>query len=211
MIYTIGHSTMSSEDFVKIAAPLKTVIDIRSHPTSRWEQFRKEEMQRWLQNAGIGYEWWPSLGGWSEKHADLIPKFEPLLVDVAAYVRGKFPKQRIAKGTKCPEPSENIQESLPGIRPAWTNQGLYDYSWFMSLPEFIQGAEELIQRGESEDIGIMCCEVLWWKCHRSMVADYVVFRKHEVFHLQPKLSSHTKAIGNRLDRYDPRIIEAWNK
>lgn len=204
MIYTIGHSTLSKEKFLELVRPVKTVIDVRSHPTSRWEQFRKEELERWLPAAGVGYEWWPELGGWTSRHLRLVGEMEARLVDVRAYARGKFPKQRIGKNFPHPDQAE-----LPLGRPSWTNQGLWDYSWFMSLDEFLDGAERLIGRGRTEDVGIMCCECLWWKCHRSMVADYLCFRGGDATHLQPKLRAHSAALGNRLERYHPEVLAAW--
>lgn len=79
----------------------------------------------------------------------------------------------------------------------------------MSLPEFLAGADRLIERGRTEDVGIMCCECLWWKCHRSMIADYLCFRGGDAVHLQPQLKAHSKALGNRLERYDPDVFSAW--
>lgn len=204
-IYTVGHSTLDKEAFLKLVEPVATVIDVRSHPTSRWEQFRKEELEQWLPDAGVGYEWWPELGGWTKRHLGLADAMEERLVDVRAYARGKFPKQRIGKN--FPHPDQN-ELPLEG-RPTWYNQGLWDYSWFMALPEFVEGAERLIERGRTEDVGILCCECLWWKCHRSMIADYLCFRGADAVHLQPQLKAHSKALGNRLERYHPDIVKAW--
>lgn len=207
MIYTIGHSTLNKEDFIDLVKHhLDVVIDIRSHPTSRWEQFRKENLEEWLPEAGIKYEWEPRLGGWTEDHMLLANMYLEFDVDIAAYSKGKFPKQRIGKdkeGIKMPS-KEEAKEN-----PSWYNQGLWDYQWFMTLIEFQDGVNELIERGKSENIGIMCCEVLWWKCHRSMVSDYLAFHGIESVHLQPKLTNHSKVLSNRLDRYHRKVKEAW--
>ena len=209
MIYSIGHSTLPASEFANLAtlSSVSTIIDIRSHPTSRWEQFRKESMEEWLPKAGITYEWWPELGGWDKRHAFLSSEMAAHGVDVDCYVKGKFPKQRIAinKEPDC------RQEFLPIVRPSWTNVGLRDFSWFMSLPEFMEGADRLLERGARENVAIMCCELLWWKCHRSMVADYMVWLGEEIVHLQPKRTLHSQAIGNRLARYETEIESTWNK
>jgi len=203
MIYTLGHSNMSLDELVQLVQPrgISTIIDIRSHPTSKWEQFRKENLEKSLPEHGIAYEWWQGLGGWSKRHLDLVEKFKPLGVDVEVYAKGKFPKQRIGVDKKDKNESG---------KPTWTNQGLYDYSWYMTLPEFLESATKLIDRGlHEEHIAIMCAETLWWKCHRSMVADYLVFKGRPVWHLQPKVTSHSDAIGNRLERYLPNIRAVW--
>jgi hypothetical protein len=206
MIYTIGHSTLDKQKFIELIRPIQVVIDVRSHPTSRWEQFRKENLEHWLPRAEKQYEWWPSLGGWTDRHLPLMDEMKPRMVDIRAYARGKFPKQRIGKNFPHPD-----QLELPLDRPSWTNQGLWDYSWFMALDEFLDAVDILIQRGSQENVGIMCCECLWWKCHRSMIADYLCFKEVDVIHLQPKPKRHSAAIGNRLDRYHPDIIKVWNQ
>lgn len=205
-IFTIGHSTLEQEKFLQIIEPVDIVIDVRSHPTSRWEQFRKENLEEWLPKANVGYEFCPELGGWTEKHISMADAMESKLVDVRAYARGKFPKQRIGKNFPNP-----VQEELPFGRPSWTNQGLWDYSWFMMLNEFLDAADILVERGKKENIGIMCCECLWWKCHRSMIADYLCFLESDAIHLQPKRKPHSESLGNRLDRYHPEIISSWEK
>lgn len=197
MIYTLGHSTLVEEAFIEVAKPVNIIMDIRSHPTSKWPQFRKENMEEWVPRFGKAYEWEPGLGGWDKRHLPTANAMQAVGVDVQVYAKGKFPKQRIAGAVGATG------------NPTWTNQGLYDYSWFMTLPEFLDAADNLVIRGQYENIAIMCCEVLWWKCHRSMVADYLVWRGGQATHLQPKMTDHKSALGNRLSRYDPRIIRSW--
>lgn len=211
MIYTFGHSTLSEPAALEVLrGKVTTVIDVRSHPGSKWPQFNRENLQRWLPEAGVGYEWWPELGGWDRRHLPLAEEMSVHGVDLPVYARGKFPKQRIGKSF-FPDPGQAVQEVLPGIvRPYWNNQGLWDYEWFMSLDEFLDGADRLVERGAKEDVAIMCCEVLWWKCHRSMVADYLAFKGVEAIHLQPKVTPHSKALGNRLDRYEPEVRAKWS-
>ena len=56
----------------------------------------------------------------------------------------------------------------------------------------------------------MCAEGLWWRCHRSMVSDLVVYAGDDVTHLQPQRTSHRAAVGDRLERYEPRVVAAWD-
>lgn len=224
MLFTIGHSTLSQPDFLAMLGDrVTTVIDVRSHPTSKWAQFDRLNLRMWLPEAKVDYEWWPELGGWNSRHERLAKHFEPHGVDLHAYAKGKFPKQRIGK--KFPDAVESSQLHLPYVRPKWTNVGLYDYSWFMYLEEFLEGADRLIERSKTEDLGFMCCECLWWKCHRSMIADYLAFRGVESHHVMAhwrqknkvrfidgyKLTPHSKVLGTRLERYEPEIIERWKK
>jgi len=124
---------------------------------------------------------------------------EAYLVDVRAYSNGKFPKQRIGKNNQ------------PSDKPYWWNQGLWDYSWFMTLPEFLDGIDKLIEQSKSQRLGIMCCEAVPWRCHRSMIADYLIYRDIESFHIfGGRIKSHTSMLGNRLERYDRTIIKKWD-
>ncbi len=175
------------------------LMDIRSHPTSRWEQHRKENYEKTIPEAEIEYIWEPGLGGWDIRHSSLIDTMAKNGVNVAAYTKGAFPKQQISFDLK----------GVDG-RPSWTNRGLYEYSWFMTLPEFTNAADKLIFMSKNKNIAIMCCEILYWKCHRSLVSDYLMFLGVDSTHLQPKRTLHSKALGNRLERYHPDIVKVWN-
>lgn len=208
MIYSVGHSTHSQEAFLKIInGKISTLIDVRSHPGSKWPQFQRENLERWLPEAGIRYEWEPRLGGWDKRHLPLVEEMRAHRVDISCYARGKFPKQRISIKT-LPSEADARQEFLPIVKPFWWNQGLLDYSWFMSIPEFLEGAKELIERSQAEDIAIMCCEGPYYKCHRSMIADYLVWSGSDCQHI-PGKKMHSQMIGNRLERYELDIIKKW--
>jgi uncharacterized protein (DUF488 family) len=65
-LLTIGHGTMSTEEFVGLirGAGGVRVVDIRSAPGSRHNpQFGRAEMERWLPAASIAYQWERALGG----------------------------------------------------------------------------------------------------------------------------------------------------
>lgn len=201
MIYTVGHSTLSEDTFAsEIICGLDVLMDIRSHPNSRHEQFKIENLRKWIPKKTLAtYEWEPGLGGWDIRHLKHAKEMSKHGVDLNVYSKGKFPKQRI-----------NLEKEKEG-HPTWYNQGFYDYSWFMTLKEFHDAADRLIERSEKENIGIMCCEVLWWACHRSMVADYLYYKGVESVHLQPKQTTHSRVISNRIERYDKEILETWGE
>lgn len=56
-VYSIGHSNRSIEDFLALLRQnkIKTLIDVRSFPVSRWEQFKKENLSRLLSDKGFAY------------------------------------------------------------------------------------------------------------------------------------------------------------
>lgn len=43
--------------------------------------------------------------------------------------------------------------------------------------------EKLVSLGKERRCAIMCSETLWWRCHRRIVADYLISRGETVFHL----------------------------
>jgi uncharacterized protein (DUF488 family) len=65
-LLTVGHGTLSAEEFIGLlrGARAARIIDIRSAPGSRHNpQFGRAEIERWLQIAGIAYQWERALGG----------------------------------------------------------------------------------------------------------------------------------------------------
>jgi uncharacterized protein (DUF488 family) len=65
-IWTLGHSTRSAEETLKIlaAANIRLVADVRRFPGSRrYPQFGQDTMQAWLAEAGIEYRHFVDLGG----------------------------------------------------------------------------------------------------------------------------------------------------
>lgn len=65
-IWTIGHGTLPADGFARILhdADIEELVDVRSFPGSRHNpQYGREEMERWLPEAGIDYRWMRDLGG----------------------------------------------------------------------------------------------------------------------------------------------------
>lgn len=100
------------------------------------------------------------------------------------------------------------QEPLP---LAWHEEGFSNYQWHMTTEGFFEAADELAELGGRVSVAIMCAEAVWWRCHRSMIADYLVVAGSEVVHLQPRPTPHSQAMGDRLQRYDPEVIAAWRR
>lgn len=72
-IYTIGHSTRGSEEFIELLKKngIKEVADVRTIAKSRHNpQFGEEELKTSLAEAGIEYRRWPGLGGLRHARVD---------------------------------------------------------------------------------------------------------------------------------------------
>lgn len=73
MVYTIGHSTHKTEDFLAIlqSFEIETLIDVRRFPGSRkFPQYNKDILEATLQRKGISYLHIPELGGRRKPHTD---------------------------------------------------------------------------------------------------------------------------------------------
>jgi uncharacterized protein (DUF488 family) len=72
----------------------------------------------------------------------------------------------------------------PGsIHTAWRNPSFRGYADYMDTEQFRQAIEQVQALAATERIALMCSEVLWWRCHRALIADYLKSRGHTVLHL----------------------------
>ncbi len=67
---------------------------------------------------------------------------------------------------------------------AWKNASFRAYADHLDSDEFQQGIKELLELALKERTAVMCAEALWWRCHRSLIADYLKSRGWEVLHIQ---------------------------
>jgi uncharacterized protein (DUF488 family) len=67
---------------------------------------------------------------------------------------------------------------------AWRNEAFRGYADYMETKPFHAGLERLLRRAQqSGRTAIMCAEVLWWRCHRSLIADFLKVRGVTVRHI----------------------------
>jgi uncharacterized protein (DUF488 family) len=66
---------------------------------------------------------------------------------------------------------------------AWRNASFRGYADHMETEEFKLGVRELLELSSSARVTVMCAEALWWRCHRSLIADYLKAAGHEVIHI----------------------------
>lgn len=151
-VWTIGHSTRSSDDFGKIllAHEIQVLVDVRSFPGSRrYPQFNREALAEYLSGIGVDYKHEPRLGGRRTPRKD----------------------------------SHNT---------AWQNASFRAYADHMETEQFREGVEELLEVAREVRVAVMCAEALWWRCHRSLISDYLKASGHKVIHLidQTKTEEH---------------------
>lgn len=72
----------------------------------------------------------------------------------------------------------------PGSRNlTWRNASFHGYADYMETPEFRAGIDRLLSFAASGRTAVMCAEALWWRCHRSLIADDLRSAGHRVLHI----------------------------
>jgi uncharacterized protein (DUF488 family) len=69
------------------------------------------------------------------------------------------------------------------VNRAWKNPSFRAYADYMQTDMFTAELERLLALGERERVAIMCAEAVWWRCHRSLIADALVARGEPVRHI----------------------------
>lgn len=65
----------------------------------------------------------------------------------------------------------------------WRNAAFRGYADHMVATEFAQGMARLLELAMASRTAMMCAEALWWRCHRSMIADALRVRGLDVVHI----------------------------
>ena len=84
-------------------------------------------------------------------------------------------------------------EALGGRRRAradsrntrWRNASFRGYADYMETPAFAGAFTALTAEADSRCTALMCAEVLWWRCHRSLIADALQAAGRPVGHIGP--------------------------
>ena len=67
---------------------------------------------------------------------------------------------------------------------AWRNESFRGYADYMETEDFEKGVKRLLDLAADAGLAaIMCAEAVWWRCHRSLISDYLKVRGIEVMHI----------------------------
>jgi uncharacterized protein (DUF488 family) len=146
LIYTIGHSTRSIEEFVYLLKQVDVtlLVDVRSIPRSRavpW--FNGDALPGTLLEHGIAYSHLESLGG--RRHTR--------------------------------------KDAPPSVNTYWKVEAFRSYADYAATAEFRAGLATLGELAAKEICAIMCAEAVWWRCHRRIIADYLLAAGMPVEHI----------------------------
>lgn len=71
----------------------------------------------------------------------------------------------------------------PQLNAYWQNRSFHNYADYALSDEFGRAIERLMAIASERRTAIMCAEAVWWRCHRRIIADYLLLRGRSVFHL----------------------------
>ena len=66
---------------------------------------------------------------------------------------------------------------------SWRHAAFRGYADYMETASFDEGIKELKTIAHQQRTAYMCSEAVWWRCHRSMVSDYLKADGWDVQHI----------------------------
>lgn len=74
------------------------------------------------------------------------------------------------------------------------NESFRNYADYMATDAFRTGIERLLEAAALKPTAIMCSEGVFWRCHRRLVADYLLTRNIAVRHIMPSGDLHEHSL-----------------
>ncbi len=141
-----------------------------------------------------------------EHFIEMLQSFKiKLLVDIRSFPGSRKYPQFNKENLEVSIPHNNIQyvhlKILGGRRAvkkdskntAWRHPAFRGYADYMETDDFKKGIEELEALAIQQRTAYMCSEAVWWRCHRSLVSDYLKLNGWTVYHIMEtaKATEHT--------------------
>ncbi len=131
-----------------------------------------------------------------DEFTDMLRSFQITVVaDIRSYPGSRRYPQFNKEALEISLPENHIQyihlKKLGGRRKvvpdskniAWRHPAFRGYADYMETDDFKQGIKELEDIALKQRTAFMCSEAVWWRCHRSMVADYLKVHGWKVMHI----------------------------
>jgi uncharacterized protein (DUF488 family) len=68
----------------------------------------------------------------------------------------------------------------------WRVRSFRNYADYALTAPFATGLARLRQCGAEQHCVVMCAETVWWRCHRRIIADYLLAAGEQVMHILGK-------------------------
>jgi uncharacterized protein (DUF488 family) len=145
-----------------------------------------------------------------------------LLVDVRSFPRSRtnpqFNAETLAPALMTEEIMYRHLPALGGLRgrraeagpspnTLWQVDTFRNYADYALTDAFRAGLAELQTLARERATAIMCAEAVWWRCHRRIIADYLLMRGIPVMHIMGpgKIVPATPTSGAR-PQTDGRVL-----
>jgi Uncharacterized conserved protein len=69
------------------------------------------------------------------------------------------------------------------LNTRWRHPAFRGYADYMETPGFAEGIKLLKADTSVRRVAMMCSEAVWWRCHRSMISDYLKSEGWRVMHI----------------------------
>lgn len=73
--------------------------------------------------------------------------------------------------------------AAPTENAYWRVRGFRNYADYALTAPFAVGLARLRELGGRHRCAIMCAETVWWRCHRRIIADYLLAAGEQVMHI----------------------------
>lgn len=94
----------------------------------------------------------------------------------------------------------------PEVNGYWENQSFHNYADYALSDEFEHGLDRLISAAAERRTAIMCAEAVWWRCHRRIIADYLLLRGRSVVHLMGNGRAEPARMTPTARKRDGRLV-----
>ena len=74
-------------------------------------------------------------------------------------------------------------DTPPETNASWQNASFHNYADYALSAAFEDGLAALHALAHRRPCAIMCAEAVWWRCHRRIIADYLLTRGAVVHHI----------------------------
>lgn len=81
------------------------------------------------------------------------------------------------------------------VNTGWRNASFRGYADYMQTDAFREALDALIELAGEKPTAIMCAEAVPWRCHRSMIADALIVRGHEVRDIMSQASAKPRKLN----------------
>ncbi len=89
--------------------------------------------------------------------------------------------------------------ATPSLNTFWRVAAFRNYADYAATEAFQTGLNELRALSRDNCCAIMCAEAVWWRCHRRIIADYLLTQGVPVMHIMGlnKIDPATLTLGAR--------------